>query len=186
MKQTTWITTKEITEMALLVALAIILNLPGLSFTIQANGGSISLTTLPLIILALRLGPIKGFVGIGIVYGLITNLIDGYGFATYPLDYLLAYGSISIAGFFGEKILKPNLKNPLQPYLWLLVAVFLGTLGRLVFAIISGIVVFNTDFYFSFIYNLSYIFPSFVLVVAVLIPLLKPFQKINLRYPVSQ
>ncbi len=91
---------REMVEMAMLVAVAILLDLDFLKITINADGGSISLTLLPLLVLAFRHGPLKGFLAAGVVYGFITCLLDGHGFGTFPLDYLLGYGSVGVAGFF--------------------------------------------------------------------------------------
>ena len=73
-KKKSFLSVKEMVEMALLISLAIILDLDGLKISLGANGGSIGFTMLPLFILALRHGYIKSLIGIGLVYGITTNL----------------------------------------------------------------------------------------------------------------
>ena len=36
------------------------------------------------------------------IFGLVTCLTDGYGFYTYPFDYLIGFGSIAVFGFFSR------------------------------------------------------------------------------------
>ena len=75
-------------------------------------GGSINLQMLPLMIIALRRGPVTGFVCGGIIYGLFSILADGYPFATYPFDYVIGFGSVGIMGLFNSLIF-PKEEKPL-------------------------------------------------------------------------
>ena len=59
---------KEMVEIALLVSLGIILDLDGLKISLGSSGGSIGFTMLPLMILVLRHGVIKGLIGVGLIY----------------------------------------------------------------------------------------------------------------------
>lgn len=144
----------DITEIAMLVAFAVILDLPGLKIKLTAGAGSISITMVPLILLALRFNIFKSFVGIGLVYGLITNLIDGYGFITFPLDYLLAYGSLSLVSLF-----RPQKMDKLTVIRILLIAVgiIVGGLLRIFFSTLSGVLLYQYTFIASFLYNLPLI-----------------------------
>ena len=175
------ITVQEMVETAMLVALAIILDLPFLKFRIGQNGGSVSFTMVPLFILAIRRGPIKGFIGCGIIYGIITCGIDGWGIQTFPFDYLLGYGSIAIAGFFEKPILES--KNEWKGLLFLIIAVFLGCFGRFVFATISSMVLYEYAFVPALVYNISYIGISAGFVIALMLILYKPFLLVNNRFP---
>ncbi|HZJ89309.1 MAG TPA: energy-coupled thiamine transporter ThiT [Bacilli bacterium] len=144
----------DITEIAILVAFAVILDLPGLKIKLSAGPGSISLTMVPLILLALRFNMFKSFIGIGIVYGLITNIIDGYGFITFPLDYLLGYGSLALISLFRpEKHAQLTLKR----ILLISLGVFLGGAFRILFSTISGVLLYSYTFIASFLYNLPLI-----------------------------
>ena len=91
---------RDMVEIAMFCAMAIVLDLTFFKIRIGQNGGSISLVMLPLSFLCVRKGFVKGFIGCGIVFGFLSCLLDGYGLVTYPLDYLGAFGSISIVGLF--------------------------------------------------------------------------------------
>lgn len=178
------ITVREICEMGMLVGLAIVLDLPFLKIHIGQNGGSISFTMVPLFLLALRHGPTKGFIGCGIVYGVITCLLDGWGFASFPLDYLLAYGSIGIAGLFKNRIFKDD--KYFRSLLWCLLAIICGCAGRFVFTTISSVVIYEVTLGAALIYNVAYIGPSAGIALAVFIALYKPLIMINERFPVKR
>ena len=83
-------TIRDIAEDGILIAAAFGLNF--IKIPVGPTGGSINLQMLPLMIIALRRGPFHGLVSGGIVYGLLTCLTDGYGFACYPFDYLIGRG----------------------------------------------------------------------------------------------
>ena len=171
---------RDIVETAMLVAMAIILDLKGLKFSIFANGGSISLTMLPLFILAIRQGPFKGFIGIGIIYAFLACLKDGYGFQFLPFDYILGFGSIAIYGLFANKILNSDKKTGI---FFLCFGAMLVTVLRLVFSTISGMLILNEPFIGSLIYNLTYIPLSGTVSLAILLILYKPLLMINKRFP---
>jgi thiamine transporter len=170
-------TIKDIVEIAIFVSFALVLQLPFLKIKLVATGGSISFTMIPLILLCLRKGFFKGFIAVGLVFGLADCMIDGYGFVTYPLDYLLAYGSLSLVAIFNKfiNVEKPNVFN----YLILTGAIVLGLFGRLVFSTISGMVLYSTNFVESVLYQLSYIGPSGGIAVAGVLLLYKPLTLIN-------
>ena len=176
---------RDIVESAMLVALAVGLDLPGLKFKIGANGGSISFTMVPLFVLALRLGTLKGFIASAIVYGSITCLLDadGGGLNAYIFDYFLGYGSIAIIGFFRYFILKKDGKYSLTGFLFLILGVVLSIAGRLTASTISGMVFWETPFVESLIYNALYILPSGGFCLAALLLLYKPIMIVNNRFP---
>lgn len=173
-------TTYQIVEMAMLVGLAVVLDLPGLKIRVGTSGGSIGLTMLPLLVLALRQGPIKGFIGAGIVYGFITCMLDGWGLTTFPFDYLLAYGSLSLLGIFrslifNDKITRFNVKG----LVFLVLGIVVGVTGRLLASTISGIIFYELDFWGSLAYNAASILPSGGLVLGAMIILYDPLIRIN-------
>ena len=68
-------------------------------------GGSITLASfVPLLIYAYVYGPSHGFI-VGLIHGLLNFIESPYILtpATFVLDYLLAFASIGIMGFFGKK-----------------------------------------------------------------------------------
>lgn len=177
------ITVREMCESAMLIALAIVLDLPFCKIQIGTGGGSISLTMFPLFVLALRLGPIKGFIASGIIYGLITCLTDGWGFATFPFDYLLGYGSVAIIGFFRKKILEnPNLINGI---IILTLSVILSLIFRIFASCLSSIILYDFNFVEAIIYNIAYIVPSGVLTLDLILVLYKPMLLVNKRFPLK-
>ena len=172
--------TYQIVEMAMLVGIAIVLDLPGLKIRIGASGGSIGFTMVPLFILALRQGPIKGFVGTGMVYGFATCILDSWGLVTYPFDYLLGYGSLALLGIFqpyivNEKVTKFNVKG----MLFLCLGVLIAIAGRLLASTLSGVIYYEFDFWGSLAYNATYILPSAGIVLAVLIGLYDPIIRMD-------
>jgi len=174
-------TTKDIVEIAIFVAIAFILDLPFLKFRIGQNGGSISLSMLPLFIIALRKGWFKSFIACGIVYGLLTCLFDGYGFVTYPFDYLLGFGSISVASFYRLLIINKDYKFKIKGVVFILLAVISAFVIRTLASTISGMIIYKLDFIGSLTYNLTYLLPSFAAVFALLVILYKPLLNIEKR-----
>lgn len=177
------ITVREMTEIAMLVGVAILLDTPLLKFRIGANGGSISLTMIPLIILALRVGPIKGFISIGLIYGFLSCLADGEPFYALPFDYFLGYGSLAIIGFFKNRILT---KKPMISGIFLMMlSIFIAFIMRLIFSSISSVIFYEINFVGGLIYNLTYMAPAFAAVLVVLLLLYKPLIDINNRFPLK-
>ncbi|MFA5283636.1 MAG: energy-coupled thiamine transporter ThiT [Bacilli bacterium] len=171
----------DIVESAMLIALAIGLDLPSLKIQLGANGGSISFTMIPLFILALRQGPVKGLLGCGIVYGFITCILDNWGLFSFPFDYLLGYGSIAIMGFFNKLIFaEDNKKMTIKGICFIVLGSVLAITGRLLSSTLSGIIFYEMkSFWDSLIYNAIYILPSGAIVIISLIALYKPLLLIN-------
>jgi len=175
---------KDIVEIAIFVAFACVLNLPFLKIRVVDNGGSISLAMVPLFLITYRRGPFKGFIACGIVYGFLNCLTDGYGFATFPFDYLLAFGSISVAGFFSKLIFDESCSLEFKHILFLIISTFIAITLRTLFATISGIIFYGLNFYSSLVYQLTYIVPSYAIVLAVLILLIKPLSIYQKTHPI--
>lgn len=180
------LTVREMVEMAMLVGLAVLFDADFLKIQIRADGGSISLTLLPLFILAFRHGPLKGLIASGIIYGLITCLLDGYGFITYPIDYLLAYGSIGVAGFFRHLAFNRNPNDPIRVrnYIFLTLAVASALILNLAFRTLDGILLYEATFWASLVYN-SVVLVSGAIVLTILFFIYYPLVQINKRYPLN-
>ena len=181
------VTIRELAEMGILIAGAIVLdiifhyipNIPG-------QVGSISIAALPLMIIALRHGPIKGFFASSIVYGLITCITDGYGLWLYPLDYFVAFSGIAIIGLFKDKIMaKEGVNYGIQILLIFVSCLACGIL-RLVGSGASSILNYNYTLEAAFIANSIYALLSAFLCAGGLVALLKSLQIINKRYPVKK
>ena len=170
-------------EDAMLIAAAFILNF--IKIPLGATGGSINFQMLPLMLIALRRGPVTGFICGGFIYGLITCLTDGYGFATYPFDYLIGFGSVAVMGFFSKFIL-PTDENKYP--LWLseiliFVAGLVSTFIRFVGGTTSSMVIYGYQFVPALSYNALYIPLSGAAAVVLLMIVLPVLQKLNRKYP---
>ena len=93
---------------AMMIALAICFDLLG-KFVIvlqMPNGGGVSLTMLPLIMITIICNYKYGLVS-GAAFGVINCfLIDGYSFnlASFILDYIIAFSGLAIIGIFAKQI----------------------------------------------------------------------------------
>ena len=166
----------DMVEIGMMCALALILDLTFFKIRIGQNGGSISLVMFPLAVMSYRKGLIKGFIGCGIVFGFLSCLIDGYGIASYPFDYLAAFGSIGLVGLF--KTFKFNERKLVFQEIFLGVFFVIAVAFRLLFATLSGVILWNTKFFASLAYNAGYILPSGGIVIVLLLALYKPINKI--------
>jgi len=175
-------TVEDIVEIGIFVSLAIVLDLSFFKIKIGANGGSISLAMLPLFLISLRKGFYKGFVASGMIYGLITCLTDNYGIITYPFDYLLGFGAIGIIGLFNKFIYTEDGKFTVKGIAFLTIGFILAIIGRLAAATLSGIIIYQLNFWSSFVYQIAYIGPSSGIVFACLVILYKPLLVIKKRY----
>lgn len=175
-------TTRDITESGVLIASALGLNF--IRLFPAPTGGSVNLQMLPLFLLAIRRGPLKGFIGCGIVYGLISCLTDGWGFAYFPFDYLLGFGAASFLGFFSKYILPTDKDNyNVKGLVFLAIGAVGATFIRFVGGTISSMVFYDLDIANAMVYNVGYVFISGGLALAVLMVLYGPLLKINKRFP---
>ena len=96
-------TTNKITEGAVMVAAAVVLNF--LKLDLGPEGGSVNLVFIPLMVYALRRGTAWGL-GAGLVFGVIKAIIGGgisYGWQSLLLDYAVAYALVGLAGLLPQK-----------------------------------------------------------------------------------
>ncbi|MCL2680683.1 MAG: energy-coupled thiamine transporter ThiT [Coriobacteriia bacterium] len=150
-------------------------------------GGSISLSMLPIVLVALMRGP-----AVGIICGALAGFIDAAMLPnTYiispvqaALDYPIAYGLVGLAGFFKPGLFKKSSTAKPSSKKTTILCVVLGTLlggaSRFAAHFTSGLVFFGMyapEFQhpalYSLIYNISYMGPSAV-VTAVLAALVYP------------
>lgn len=173
--------THDITEIAILVALAIILDLGPFKIKLSGGAGSISITMVPLIILALRFNFYKSFIAIGVVYGVITAIFDGYGIQYFPFDYLLGYGALSLISFFR---VKHHEKLKFWRFLLIVAMIFVSGLLRIIFSTISGVIILSFTFRDAFIYNVLPIGISLIvsaIVVSITYPLIHRHMRVMTR-----
>lgn len=176
-------TISDLTEMGMLIAIAVALNFLKI-VQLGASGGSVNFQMLPLFILALRRGPLKGFIGAGIVYGLITCLTDGYGIATFPFDYLVGFGSCCILGFFKPLIFgKDQNTYNVKGEIFLFIGAALASFFRFVGSSVSSMVIYGYTIQAAMAYNAVYVFVSGAISIAIIMAIYGPFIKVNKRYP---
>lgn len=178
------ITVSDITEMGILIGLALALNF--VKIVQMPTGGSINFQMLPLFILALRKGPIKGFIGAGIAYGLISCITDGYGIATYPFDYLLGFGSVCVLGFFTPYIFGENQNNyNLKGEIFIFVGALIATFIRFIGGTVSSMIIYGYDLVPAMEYNSLYVSISGLISIALIMAVYGPFIRVNKRFPTS-
>ena len=161
---------RVLTEAAIAIALAFVLGL--IKVFQMPMGGSISLEMIPLILLALRQGPLVGMVA-GAAYGLLDLAIEP--FIVHPvqvlLDYPLAFGALGLAGFF-----QPTVRGAI-------VGTVVAVLARFICHFISGVVFFASYapegwnvYIYSAAYNAAYLIPSLIVAVIVVLVLLRALE----------
>ncbi len=182
MKKTFGFNVHDIVEIAMLVALSIVLD-QFLKIRIGATGGSINLSMLPLLIISFRHGPFKGFISGGIIFGLITCLLDGYGLITFPLEYFIAFGITGILGFFShfiQKSMEDNKTNKVVlSYALILLSVIICFVVRTMSGTIDSMLLWEYEFVPALIYNVSYVGPSLGISSLIFMLLLPIIVKIN-------
>ena len=173
---------RALTEGAILLALAIVLNLVSKPiFANMVNGGSVSLAMFPILFYAHRWGLGKGLL-MGFAYGLLDMLFDGgyaWGWQSILLDYLLAYTALGLGGLFNGKD-------------WgIFPGVALGCLARFGVHHISGITiykilvptevagfgVFANPHIYSLVYNGVYMVPNTLIALVIAALLFVPMRK---------
>jgi thiamine transporter len=171
-------TTRMITEGALLVAFAQILSF--IKLYELPFGGSITLAMLPILLFAVRWGPGGGLLG-GFVFGVLQFMFDGgfaIGWQSIVGDYLIAFMALGIAGLFRRKR----------------GGIFYGTVAgcfaRFLVHYVVGATVWaaympeeffgmtmTTPWFYSLIYNGSYMLPNMLLALAVAGALYRPMRR---------
>ncbi len=163
-------------EVAILGAISFILDKIGFSFP---QGGSITLSMLPIIIMAFRWGLVGGMLT-GFTSGLLQLMAGGYVFTPIQagLDYFVAYTVVGLAAVTGGWLLR-NVKSGKNAMIApIVVGTVIGGLLRYIIHFIGGIVFFGEfapegqpAWLYSLIYNASYMVPATILsaIVAVLL-----------------
>ncbi len=172
-------------ECAIFIALAVVLSiLP--EIPIGATGGSIGFGMIPLFIICYRHGIKYSFLScfaFSLVYVIVGGKL-GWGLPSVLLDYVLAYTSLGVAGFFAGK---PKLIE---------ISVLIACAARFVFAFISGVTLYaittstaidvigfetsNAAIY-SLVYNAIYMLPNTIIAIIVMSVLRLPLEKLK-RY----
>lgn len=163
-------------ETAIVAALAIVLNLYT-PFQLWPNGGSITLTMVPIAVLSFRRGIIAGITA-GLITGLILPVLPG-AFYAHPiqviLDYPLAFALLGFSGWFSVK----NTATRGSQMMRVVIGLFSGGVLRFLSHFLSGVIFFaeyapkgQSVYMYSLIYNASYILPEIIISIIVVIVLL--------------
>lgn len=178
-------------EVAIFTALAIVLdNIPFLKFKVWPNGGSVSFSMIPVFLVAFRWG-LKGGLLSGFLFGLLKLIFGPSILHLYQafVEYGFAFTVIGLAGIFSNK-LKAAINTGKTGLVFTFI--FLGTLvgsGLRFLAHFYGGIVFWGEFapedqpvwLYSFLYNGSYMLPSFIICAIGIFLLFKAQPKIILR-----
>ncbi len=174
-----------IAEMAILVGIALVLDIIAGLFSPFKYGGSISPAMLPIFIIAYRRGWKNGLLA-GFIFAVLQLITLGTGVFTWiidptplkifgcvMLDYIVPFTLLGLAGVF-----KDPLKNPIS----FIFGILLGSLLRYVCHGLSGVLIWYTyaealdlnAWFYSFIaYNLPYMAASFAFCLALGLMLFK-------------
>lgn len=174
---------KDIVEIAVFTGLAIALDLDFFKISVGANGGSISFVMVPLIIISIRKGFYKGFIASGIIFGIITCLLDGWGLQFFPFDYFLGFGSLAIVGLFNPLTFNKEHKFTWLGLVFILTSTLLAVTLRTLSSTISGMIFYEMSFGASLSYNLTYMLPASLVTIALICLLYQPLIKVNKIYP---
>ena len=148
---------------AICITLALVLSRIKL-FTMP-QGGSVSPCSMLFIVLVGYWYGVKAGVMAGLAFGLLRLALDAYVVhpVQYILDYLLAYASLGLFGFFRGR-----------PF-GLHIAYALGATGTFICNLISGVVFFGSYapegqnvIIYSAVYNLSHILPEMIITLALI------------------
>jgi len=161
--------TRVLAYAAMTVAISFVLST--LRLFKMPQGGSVTLVSMmPIIAFSLAFGPARGAL-VGCAYGFLQLLHDPY--VIHPLqmlsDYPLSFAALALGGFAEKTKLPKYWKLPL--------AVAIGSLGRYIMAVLSGVVFFaeyagdQNVLVYSSVYNITYLGPDALLcLVAALLP----------------
>ncbi|MFP4077959.1 MAG: energy-coupled thiamine transporter ThiT [Candidatus Izemoplasmataceae bacterium] len=166
--------TKTLSEVSILLALAAVLELIAMLFPRQPQGGSISLSMLPVLLIAYRHG-LKVGIFSGVAYAILDMIISGFSFVglhwgVVPLDYLLAYGVLGTSAL----IFRIN-RDSVAIFA---LGMFAAMMGRFFFHFLSGAILFGEYApegqpvpIYSILYNGAYMVPSIVLTLLIGVPI---------------
>lgn len=165
---------RVVVEIALCIALAAVLNMPGLRFRLPLNiaGGTVSLNMLPIFLLALRRGVGPGLVA-GALYGVVDVLVDPFVVhpAQFLLDYPVAYGLAGLSGL-GSRSWRAHFgRGSIGTGEAIAVSfIVFGAFARFSSHWLSGFIFFGEYapkgqpvWLYSLVYNASYLVPSLVM-----------------------
>lgn len=154
-------------EIAIFAGIGLVLD--KLSFSIWAQGGSISFVMLPIVLIAIRWGLLAGLTT-GLLIGLLQTAFGAY--ILHPvqgfLDYFVAFTVVGLAGIVRKPLLQ-NITNKKKMVIYISLGILLGGILRYISHTIAGYVFFaefagdKHPLVFSVVYNASYMLPATIL-----------------------
>jgi thiamine transporter len=160
-------------EVAIFAAIGIVLD--QLSFRLWAQGGSISLVMVPIVLMAFRWGTIPGLVT-GFLIGTLQAMMGGYILTPLQgfIDYFLAFTVVGLAGIIRRRLLKAGKEGKKKKMVaYITIGTFIGGLLRYIAHTAAGIVFFaeyagkQNVYLYSIIYNGSFMIPAIILTIIV-------------------
>ena len=125
-------------------------------------------------------------------FGLITNLLDGYGIMTYPFDYLIAFSFYSAPGLFYDLFKRINFDKKNEKGLLyndqiaLIISLILGQILSFVVRMIGGslssIILYDATLAYALSYNLPYVGLSALSCLILGLALVPVIARLNKRY----
>jgi thiamine transporter len=162
--------TSVLVETAIMVALAFVLEVAFSFLPAMPQGGRVSLSMLPIIVLAWRQGVKIGSIG-GAAFGLLNLMLDGvlYHWGSLFLDYLFAFGLIGVAGVYRR--IQDNV-------IYFGIGIVTAFVLRFTSSTLSGVILFGeyapdnqNVWIYSMVYNGTYLLPALLLTIVVGVPL---------------
>ena len=158
------------------ICIAASFGLSFLKFSPVTYGGSITIASMvPIMLYSYLFGPISGIIA-GLIYGLLQFVQSPYMYTgtTFLLDFPIAFASICLVGLF-RKIFKNQTAG-------LILGVSLTYLWRFSAHLLSGFIYFanggiwanlpaDNMFIYSFLYQITYIGPDFIISLVVILSL---------------
>lgn len=180
-------TTREIAEISMMVALAVVLD--KIKIQVGSSGGSINASALPLMILSIRVGFIKGVFASSILFGVITNIIDGWGIQSLPFDYMIGFFGYAFPGLFYYIFNKTCFKN--KELASLMTSFAIGSVCSFIVRMfgsgLSSYLIYNVhDIIEILVYNYIYIGVSALTCLALSLMFSPAIKRINHLFPLKR
>lgn len=164
-------------EIAIFASIGLVLD--QISFKLWAQGGSISLVMVPIVLMAIRWGLVAGL-ATGLLIGIMQMMFGAYivHWLQAVLDYGLAFTVVGLAAIVRRPLLKATQAlHKKMMAIYIIIGVLLGGALRFVCHLLAGVVFFkeyagdDNVWVYSIIYNSTYMIPAALLtaIIAVLL-----------------
>lgn len=164
-------------EIAIFASVGLVLD--QLSFKLWAQGGSISLVMVPIVLMAIRWGLVAGLTT-GLLIGVMQMMFGAYivHWLQALLDYGLAFTVVGLAAIVRGPLLKATaVLQKTTMAIYMVIGILLGGALRFVCHLLAGVIFFkeyagdDNVWAYSILYNGSYMLPATILtaIIAVLL-----------------